>query len=209
MIKISRDFAKLIFQKAGLNADSLQKRLDAGEKVTGSEIKGLKLQVQVDLIVDKGIGRNVVGYLPANSKSKSPALILGAHGDHLGLGDQGSSLAKGDEKGQIHYGADDNASGVSSVLELAHYFSKAPTPMKVKQDLFFAIWSGEEMGLLGSKAWIQDWKKTQGDLNKTFTAQINLDMVGRLKEKLIVQGVGSSPVWAPMLEELSIRTGLP
>ncbi|MFN8846121.1 MAG: M28 family peptidase [Bdellovibrionales bacterium] len=209
VIKISRDFAKLIFQKAGLNADSLQKRLDAGEKVTGSEIKGLKLQVQVDLIVDKGIGRNVVGYLPANSKSKSPALILGAHGDHLGLGDQGSSLAKGDEKGQIHYGADDNASGVSSVLELAHYFSKAPTPMKVKQDLFFAIWSGEEMGLLGSKAWIQDWKKTQGDLNKTFTAQINLDMVGRLKEKLIVQGVGSSPVWAPMLEELSIRTGLP
>lgn len=212
VIKISRDFSKLLFEKADQNADSLQKKLDQGEVLPGFEIKGLKLQVQVDLILDKGLGRNVVGYLPTKASAKKTetrsAILIGAHGDHLGAGEQGSSLARGEEKGQIHFGADDNASGVSAVLELAHYFSFKPA-QKPQQDLYFAIWSGEEMGLLGSKAWIRDWKKSQGDLNKTFNAQINLDMVGRLKDKLIVQGVGSSPVWPPMLEELTIKTGLP
>ncbi len=207
-LKISRDFAKILFQKAGQNPETLQKKLDKNEKVEGFLIKGIKIQAQVDLVLDRGVGRNVVAVLPAvkNKKSKS-ALLIGAHGDHLGLGDQGSSLASGLEKGMIHFGADDNASGVSAVLEMAHYFS-VPNKMPRKQDLYFAIWSGEEMGLLGSKAWIQDWKKKNGDLNKTFQAQLNLDMVGRLKDKLIVQGVGSSKLWAPILEELTIKTGL-
>lgn len=213
VIKISRDFAKLLFDKVKTNPESLQKKLDSGEKVPGFEIKDLKLQAQVDLVVDKGQGRNVLAFLPADKTKKSPrmssAILIGAHGDHLGLGDQGSSLARGDEKGKIHFGADDNASGVSAVLELAHFFAQSGSKAKPQKDLYFAIWSGEEMGLLGSKAWIQDWKKKNGDLNSTFSAQINLDMVGRLKDKLIIQGVGSSLVWPPMLEELSIRTGLP
>lgn len=210
-LKISRDFAKLLFQKAGENPESLQKKLDKNEKSDGFLIKGVKIQAQVDLVLDRGVGRNVIAVLPAvKNKKSSLALLLGAHGDHLGLGDQGSSLASGLEKGLIHFGADDNASGVSALLEMAHYFSKTPAKKGMrKQDLYFAIWSGEEMGLLGSKAWIQEWKKMNGDLNKTFQAQINLDMVGRLKDKLIVQGVGSSPLWLPVLEELSIKTGLP
>jgi len=212
VIKISRDFAKILFQKAGQNPETIQKKLDEGLKSEGFLIQDLKIQAQVDLILNRGVGRNVVAVLPADLKKPSvSSLIIGAHGDHLGLGDQGSSLAGLQEKNQIHFGADDNASGVSAVLEMAHHFAKAPVLKKAKrkQDLYFAIWSGEEMGLLGSKAWIRDWKKKNGDLNKSFQAQLNLDMVGRLKDKLIIQGVGSSTLWPPMIEELAIKSGVP
>ncbi|MFN8792150.1 MAG: M28 family peptidase [Bdellovibrionales bacterium] len=191
----------------GRDLETLQKSLDQGEKVEGFEIKNVKLQAQVDLLVDRSRGRNVVARLKGGTAKT--ALIVGAHGDHLGMGDVGSSLATAQDQDRIHYGADDNASGVSVVLELAHVWAKVKrgkTP--IKKDLYFAIWSGEEMGLLGSKAFIRDWTQRNGALNKSFVAHINLDMVGRLHDKLIVQGVGSSTVWSPMMEELSVRTGL-
>ena len=88
---------------------------------------------------------------------------------------------------QIHFGADDNASGVSVVLELAHALSSAKSKRDFKKDLYFAVWSGEEIGLLGSKAWAKEWSTKNGNLSQTFAATLNFDMVGRLKNKLIVQ----------------------
>lgn len=209
VIKIHPNLGKSLFQKAGHNIESLQAQLDSGKAVAGFEFQDLQVQAQVDLKVEKSTGRNVVGRLKA-PRGQS-AILMAAHGDHLGLGEMGSTLATSADHDPVHYGADDNASGMSVVLELAHYWSKAPLAQRrsVNRDLYFALWSGEEMGLLGSKAWIHDWKKQNGSLNKTFGAYINFDMVGRLRDKLILQGSGSSSTWPSILEELSVRTQLP
>ena len=208
VIKINTSTLEKLFAHEGLNATNFQKDLDSLKNKKGFEFKNLKAQAEVDLLLERAKGRNVVGVLKAKGR-KNQALLIGAHGDHLGHGASGNSLAKADEQDQIHYGADDNASGVSVVLELAHELSAAKNKNNFKKDIYFAVWSGEEIGLLGSKAWVKEWTAKNGSLNQTFAATLNLDMVGRLKDKLIIQSVGSSPVWSPLFEELSIRTGMP
>ncbi len=175
---------------------------------------------------DKNIDLNGV----ANNDSlkntiKTPgAIIIGAHGDHLGHGENGNSLAKGDEKGHIHFGADDNASGVAGVLELAQFFVAAKktdgnnahfgrvakSPQINKQankfkDIYFAVWSGEEIGVLGSTHFVHSFQKPA----ETFESYFNMDMIGRLKEKLYIQGVGSGGEWTRMVETLALAQGLP
>ncbi len=208
VIKLSTPTLQKLFVREGLDLTQMQKDLDSLKSKKGIEFKNLKAEAEVDLILEKARGRNVVGVLKAKKKN-SPALLVGAHGDHLGRGNSGNSLAKANQQDQIHFGADDNASGVSVVLELAHAMTAAKNKKDFKKDLYFAVWSGEEIGLLGSKAWIKEWSTKNGSFNQTFAATLNLDMVGRLKDKLIVQSVGSSPVWSPLFEELSVRTGLP
>ena len=126
------------------------------------------------------------------------AIVIGAHYDHLGRGGMGS-LATGDSA--IHNGADDNASGVAGVLELAGWFAAHPQP----RTLVFAAFGAEELGNLGSGAWVDDppWP-----LEAT-VAMINLDMVGRLREKLDVQGTGTSAAWTPLLDSLAGEPGVP
>lgn len=206
VLKINTASLEKLFALEGLTIKEIQKDLDLNKNKKTYEFKNIKAEAEVDLIFEKAKGRNVVGVIKAKGR-KNLGLLIGAHGDHLGRGISGSSLAKADEQDQIHYGADDNASGVSVVLELAHYFAKAKVPLK--KDLFFAVWSGEEIGLLGSKAWVKEWTAKNSNLNQTIAASLNIDMVGRLRDKLIVQSVGSSPIWPPLFEELSIRTGLP
>ena len=98
-------------------------------------------------------GRNVVGYLPATTAPAGvdhPWVALGAHYDHLGRGGHGNSLASGDEAGRIHYGADDNASGSAAVLGIAEALAKQPR----RRNVLVAFWSGEEIGLIGSNAFV-------------------------------------------------------
>jgi Tol biopolymer transport system component len=209
VIKINSEVLEKLMAQEGFNIKDLQKDWDTLKTKKGFEFKNLKAEAEVDLSFEHSHGRNVVGVLKAPALKNATALILGAHGDHLGRGATGNSLARSNELNQIHFGADDNASGVSVVLELAHSFSAAKNKKDFKKDLYFAVWSGEEIGLLGSQAWAKEWAAHNGNLSKTFAANLNFDMVGRLREKLIVQSVGSSPVWAPLFEELSIRTGMP
>lgn len=210
VLKVSTELGSQLFASQGLNLDQVQQELDQLTKKKDFSMKSLKAQAQVDLILDRAKGRNVVGVLKAPRGQKSLALIVGAHGDHLGRGLTGNSLARKEEVDQIHNGADDNASGVAVVMELAHYFSqnkqKAAT---LQKDLYFAVWSGEEIGLLGSKSWLKEWSEKNGPPSKTFAANLNLDMVGRLRDKLIVQGAGSSILWAPYFEEMAVKSGLP
>lgn len=208
VIKISTATAEKLFERAGGKLSQIQKDLDTATTKKTFEFKNLSANAEVDLILEKAKGRNVVGVLKAPGK-KNPAVIIGAHGDHLGLGGSGNSLAKSNEQDQIHFGADDNASGVSVVVELAHSLSAAKNRKNWKKDIYFAVWSGEEIGLLGSKAWAKEWSAKNGPLAQTMAATLNLDMVGRFKDKLVVQSVGSSPVWPPLFEELSIKTGIP
>ncbi|MCX8079798.1 MAG: M28 family peptidase [Bacteroidia bacterium] len=137
---------------------------------------------------------NVVGFL---DKGAAKTIIIGAHYDHLGLGYDHNSLDPRPE-GKIHNGADDNASGTAGILELSRYFALHPTFNQY--NMLFMAFSGEELGLIGSKKWTEN---PNFPLNSV-VCMINLDMVGRLNDStrsLMVYGVGTSPVWVPLLEQ--------
>lgn len=139
---------------------------------------------------------NVAGFLD----NKAPyTIVIGAHYDHLGLGHDHNSLDANPE-GKIHNGADDNASGTAGVLELARYFSK--NQKAEPYNFLFLCFSGEELGLLGSKKWCEN---PDVPLN-TINYMINMDMIGRLNDstkKIIIYGVGTSPVFVPILDSIS------
>ena len=141
-------------------------------------------------------GENVVGYLDNGAEY---TVVIGAHYDHLGLGHDHNSLDANPED-KIHNGADDNASGTAGVLELARYF--ALNDVKEKFNFLFICFSGEELGLYGSKKFCEN---PTIDLSKV-NYMINMDMIGRLNDStksLIIYGVGTAPDWVPMIDGLS------
>ena len=140
-------------------------------------------------------GLDVVGFLDNGAEN---TVVIGAHYDHLGLGNDKNSL-QANSQGMIHNGADDNASGTAGMLELARYFSK--NDEKEPFNFLFMGFSGEELGLIGSKKWCE---KPTYPLEKV-NYMINMDMIGRLNpdsRTLLVYGVGTSPVWVPILDGL-------
>ena len=144
-------------------------------------------------------GTNLIAFIKGSTKL--PGVIIGAHYDHLGHGETDKSLAREDEVGRVHLGADDNASGVAGLLTIAEYLVslKNKGKFKPKRDVIFAFWSGEEMGLLGSKNFVNMFG--QSDLSHIFMANLNLDMIGRLENALILQGTGSSKGWQQIIEQ--------
>ena len=143
-----------------------------------------------------GTASNIIGYL--NNRAEN-TIIIGAHYDHLGLGENGSSL-DANPKGKIHNGADDNASGVAGLIELANYFQN--NKIKEKYNFLFISFSGEELGLFGSKYFTEH---PTIDLSKV-NYMINLDMIGRLDpitKALAVSGTGTSAVWENEIKKLS------
>lgn len=156
-------------------------------------------QIRVNLTKKQTEAYNVIGILEGkDAVLKNEAIIIGAHYDHLGKGGAGSLAVNSTE---IHHGADDNASGVSAMLELARQFAKSKDN---KRTLIFMAFGGEEEGLLGSKAYVNN---PVFPLDKT-VAMINLDMVGRLNEnKLTVGGIGTAGEWKKMIEYYNFSTG--
>ena len=139
--------------------------------------------------METGRSRNVVMMLPGEDDSlKNEYIIIGAHFDHLGKGGKGSSSMKQDTIA-VHPGADDNASGIGMMLEIAEKF--ALTKGSHPRSIICIAFSGEEKGLLGSKYFVNN---PVIDMSK-IDAMINLDMVGRLQESNILQigGIGTSP----------------
>ena len=147
------------------------------------------------------------------SSSAKPMIVVSAHADHLGRGELGELRAGGHEKGLIHYGADDNASGVAVVLETAAALSKMKKEGRPlgNKDILFAVWSGEELGLLGSTYFVKKLmdKPINNSLKSVVDANINLDMVGRLEKYLVVQGIGSSTLWTKLLERVNSKNSFP
>ena len=134
---------------------------------------------------------NVLAYLPGKT---AEYVIIGAHYDHLGRGDS-NSLAPS-QIGQIHPGADDNASGTAGVLELARLF--APMKGQLDRGILFMSFSGEELGLLGSAEWVKD---PTLPLDKC-VAMLNMDMIGRIKDnKVYIGGVGTGSTFKAILEQ--------
>jgi hypothetical protein len=199
---------------AGRTLEGLQAALDRGETPAGFEIPGLRLQAHVDLVQQRRSGRNVLARLRARGGEGKPPVLVGAHIDHLGPGVEGSSLAGESERGQVHPGADDNASGVAAVLEIARQLVaiQRARPDAFVRDVLFAAWSGEEIGLIGSTAFaaaLQDPVAAAHGAPRPLAAALNLDMVGRLNDRLILQGVGSSSVWPGLVEQVNAKHPLP
>lgn len=140
-------------------------------------------------------GIDVIGFLDNGAEN---TVVIGAHFDHLGLGNDRNSL-QANSQGMIHNGADDNASGTAGMLELARYFSQ--NSEKEPFNFLFMGFSGEELGLIGSKKWCESPTYPLEKVNY----MINMDMIGRLNpdsRTLLVYGVGTSPVWVPILDDL-------
>jgi Peptidase family M28/PDZ domain/PA domain len=183
---------------AGKNLEGIESDID---KTLHPESFALPAKLQVDINVD--IARevktvhNVVAYLPGET---SEYIAVGAHYDHLGLGEQYSlapSLA-----GTVHPGADDNASGTAGVIELARWFSKQP---KHHRGILFLTFAGEELGLLGSSYYVNHPLLPLKD----DVAMINMDMIGRVRDrKIYVGGVGTGSTFGPILQQLGPKHDL-
>ncbi|NND99454.1 MAG: M20/M25/M40 family metallo-hydrolase [Pirellulaceae bacterium] len=234
-ISISNEIASELFKAADEDLAEVQKELDDGSLALGYPLDATAAAT-IGIKRNRGTGRNIIARMNAGDEpSSTPALILGAHIDHLGRGGGSSSLAKDDEREQVHVGADDNASGVAAMLEIAQYLAaeKSSGRLKPKRDFVVAGWSGEELGLFGSKAFVDSFHQlyphapkssavekkdaaasahgapTQSEpLTGAIAAYLNMDMVGRLREKLVIQGIGSSPGFASDVQRRNVPVGL-
>ena len=205
---ISDTVANALFALSDKNLKDVQSGLDVENPhfLGQFPLPGVTVKIVVSIEKVKKTDQNVVALLPPPGLTDDTEyVIVGAHYDHIGHGEIGSLARKGEE-GQIHNGADDNASGTAVVLELAATLSEAyqKYPEKFRRGIIFALWSGEELGLIGSTHFVND---PIIPLEKV-AAYINFDMVGRLREnKLILQGVGSSSVWTKLIEKRNIPIG--
>ncbi len=195
---VTGEVGEALITRAGRTFTEVQRSLDtANPHATGFEIP---VRVTLDAAVDQEerAGYNVVGYLPPRDivDIAKPYVMLGAHYDHLGLGGSGNSLAREDEAGEIHNGADDNASGVAAILSAGAQLARIDR----QRGIILAFWSGEELGLLGSAAFVEQAPVPVDQI----AAYLNFDMVGRLREnKLTVQAVGTSSIWTDLVDELN------
>src|SRR5450432_4768755 len=151
------------------------------------------LDVEIDVVMEekKRWGHNVIGFLDAGAPY---TVIIGAHYDHLGFGEDGNSLYRGQEK-MIHPGADDNASGTAGLMELGRLLKKTKG---LRTNYLFVAFSGEESGLIGSKYFTEH---PPVPLAK-FSYMLNMDMIGRLNDSthsLTIGGYGTSPQWADLV----------
>lgn len=148
-----------------------------------------------------GEGRNVIGILPGGDPElRREFVIVGAHYDHLGTGGPGS-LAP-DRPGEIHNGADDNASGVAALLRIAQRLTDGPRPAR---SVLFVAFTGEESGLIGSARFAADATIPK----EAMVGMLNLDMVGRLgAQPLIVYGVATAEEWNVILDPAAARAGI-
>ena len=205
---ITDTVANALFAPSGKNLKDVQSELDVENPhfLGQFPLPDAKVKIVVSVEKVKKTDQNVVALLsPPALTDDTEYVIVGAHYDHIGYGEIGSLARKGEE-GQIHNGADDNASGTAVVLELATTLSEAyqKQPEKFRRGVIFALWSGEELGLIGSTHFVNH---PVVPLEKV-AAYINFDMVGRLRDnKLILQGVGSSSAWTKLIEKRNIPIG--
>lgn len=186
VINIKKEVANQLLANAGKDVDALEAKLNKEQKGLSFNTK-MVLDGQVAVEQEKVTTQNVLAVHPGTDESqKDNYIIIGAHYDHLGFGGQGSGSRKPDTVA-VHNGADDNASGVATILELARYYSDK----KHKRPILFMAFGAEEMGLLGSKFFT---KNALVDLEKV-RIMFNFDMVGRLRQEskaLTVGGTGTA-----------------
>jgi Zn-dependent M28 family amino/carboxypeptidase len=192
MVQVKNASAESWFQSAGKSLKDVQDQINSSSKPNSFAFPDtLHLSLNIDIETTRATVNNVLAWLPGQTDEY---VIIGAHYDHLGRGNF-DSLAPS-QVGQIHPGADDNASGTAGVLELARLL--APQRGQLKRSILFMDFSGEELGLLGSAAWVKDPTRP---LAKA-VAMINMDMIGRIKDdKVYIGGVGTGSSFKSVLEQ--------
>jgi hypothetical protein len=199
-LQVKNSVAETWFRNRGKALSDVQKEIDDSaarpSPVLADGSTGPTLSVTVNIQTIHATVNNVLAYLPGKTDEY---VILGAHYDHLGRGES-HSLAPS-QIGQIHPGADDNASGTAGVLELARLF--APLKGQLRRGILFANFAGEELGLLGSAEW---------DKNPTLpidkaVAMLNMDMIGRIKDnKVYIGGLGTGSTLQSILDQAESHT---
>ena len=201
-VHISNETANKLFKPLGWTQEMIQETMNRSMETVNFEIPNLTIEASVELKLTKDRAANVIGILKSgNRKYRDEYIVIGAHFDHLGLGGERSGSRQVDTLA-VHPGADDNASGVSGLLEIAQKVSSFKS--KLKRSIVFIAFDAEETGLLGSKFFIEN---PPFPLEQV-TTMINLDMIGRMKESTFtVGGVGTSLIFEPLLDSLSLNRG--
>lgn len=142
-----------------------------------------------------GKAKNVIGYLPGSDPTlRNEYIVIGGHFDHLGYGEIGSRTGSD----AIHFGADDNGSGTAGVLAAAEWFAKNRGN---RRTIIFQCYSGEELGLRGSRAWCD----SNGNLLPSISAMLNMDMIGTVRfDQTFVYGLSSSNDWLPLFSNIKV-----
>jgi hypothetical protein len=207
MAFVSRAAAERMLAPLGASLEDLQKRIDGakgGPAPASAEVAGVTVTLRTAVETRASPTRNVAGFLEGSDpERRKEIVVLGAHYDHVGRGVFGSNGTPADV-GKIHPGADDNASGTAVVLEVAEALAAAKE--RPKRSVLVIAFSGEEMGLLGSKHWVAHPTKPLGDV----ATMVNLDMVGRLDPERGVEvgGVGTGEHLQEIVAQAGTRYGL-
>jgi hypothetical protein len=187
VFNVTRECISKMLRNYDINIGGIEQQLNKEMKQTGLFIP-MKLSGTTDLKITRGNTQNIVGFIEGSDpKLKNEFIVIGAHYDHLGMGGPNSGSRMPDTSA-IHYGADDNASGVATIIEVANAINSMKT--KPKRSIILVAFGAEELGLVGSK---QFFKNPLVDA-KQIKAMINLDMVGRMRvEKIIsIGGTGTA-----------------
>ena len=195
VLRLSRDWSERLWGASGREASEVWRWVNQRMTPHSFDFEALYVRMRLGIRPTRHRVNNVVALLPGTSPD---FLVLGAHYDHLGTG-SGASL-EGHEETEIHNGADDNASGVAALLQLAEELSATPRHFGI----LFVAFAGEELGLLGSRHYLEH---PVVPLEHTL-CMLNFDMIGRSEGELLIGGAGTSPDFGPILDNLALRTPL-
>ena len=202
-IHISNNIADGILKTVGSSRAIIQNKMGKNLKPETLRFPEIIISANVELKDIYSRAANVVGkVISRNHKYRDEFIVIGAHFDHLGYGGPGSGSLKPDTSA-IHNGANDNASGTAGLLELAHKLQQ--NRQLLKRSVLLIAFDAEEKGLLGSKYFVQNPTIEKSNI----VTMINMDMIGKMQDStLIIGGVGTSPMFEPMLDSLSKDSGL-
>ncbi len=198
-LQVRRTPCARIFPPKGTSMFVAETAIETKRKPNSFALMNTTATVSVETELVEGSSTNVAGVIRGSDPTlASQYIVVGAHYDHLGMGDENSLHSKRDPI--IHPGADDNASGTAGLIELARRLLANPP----RRSVLFLAFSGEEKGLIGSKYWTTTPTIPLSDV----AAMINMDMIGRLRDnKLNIQGTGTSAIWPALIDRT--KTDLP
>ncbi|HEV8344194.1 MAG TPA: M20/M25/M40 family metallo-hydrolase [Candidatus Binatia bacterium] len=201
-VQIKKQLVEKWLQRANLSLAELKQKIDREEKPASALLSGLKVSLQVNLEKTTHKTDNVIGILPGSDpKLKEQNIVIGAHYDHIGLGYFGTRDAS--TEGQIHNGADDNASGTAVVMKLAEDLARAVR--KPARTVVFVAFTAEELGIRGSRYYVEHPPFPLGST----VAMLNFDMVGRMKNnQLTVAGMDTAREFSEWITEAGKKVGV-
>jgi hypothetical protein len=208
---VTRTSVEPLFQQAGKSMSAVQTEIDTQRKPQSFEFRNSRVRVATEIKTTRKPVRNVVAAVRgSDSRLRNEWIVIGAHYDHLGLGDPRHVISPS-EVGKIHHGADDNASGTAGLLELGRLFGRNKEAFK--RSVLLMAFAGEELGLFGSSHFVNNPTVPITSI----TAMLNMDMIGRLTNRskaddvpksLNVVGTGTSPDFPRWVEEANKSIGL-